>query len=143
MKKLYYVLACLFCVAACSKNDGDGGKGSFVPSDVCFVDTLYNELESAGNVEVKIRLAEPATGDFSVEVIASVENDLVEGEDYVFEPFMRSGAPAAEWLEGLVGSGTGSGMAVMFLCTGMLGFLASVLTGRSRWVRGLEEVKKV
>ena len=86
MKKLYYVLACLFCVAACSKNDGDGGKGSFVPSDVCFVDTLYNELESAGNVEVKIRLAEPATGDFSVEVIASVENDLVEGEDYVFEP---------------------------------------------------------
>ena len=63
--------------------------------------------------------------------------------DYMFEPFMRSGAPAAEWLEGLVGSGTGSGMAVMFLCTGMLGFLASVLTGRSRWVRGLEEVKKV
>ena len=86
MKKLYYVLACLFCVAACSKNDGDGGKGSFVPSDVCFVDTLYNELESAGNVEVKIRLAEPATGDFSVEVIASVENDMVEGEDYVFDP---------------------------------------------------------
>ena len=63
--------------------------------------------------------------------------------DYVFEPFMQSGAPAAKWLEGLVGSGTGSGMAVMFLCTGMLGFLASVLTGRSRWVRGLEEVKKV
>ena len=63
--------------------------------------------------------------------------------DYMFEPFMRSGAPVAEWLEGLVGSGTGSGMAVMFLCTGMLGFLASVLTGRSRWVRGLEEVKKV
>ncbi|HIY59118.1 MAG TPA: MFS transporter, partial [Candidatus Eisenbergiella pullistercoris] len=63
--------------------------------------------------------------------------------DYVFEPFMRSGAPAAEWLEGLVGSGTGSGMAVMFLCTGMLGFLASVLTGRSRWVRGLEEAEDI
>ena len=63
--------------------------------------------------------------------------------DYVFEPFMQSGAPAAKWLEGLVGSGTGSGMAVMFLCTGMLGFLASMLTGRSRWVRELEEVKTV
>ena len=63
--------------------------------------------------------------------------------DYVFEPFMRSGAPAAKWLEDLVGSGTGSGMAVMFLCTGMLGFLASVLTGRSRWVRGLEEAEDI
>ena len=63
--------------------------------------------------------------------------------DYVFEPFMRSKAPVAEWLKWLVGSGAGSGMAVMFLCTGMLGFLASMLTGRSRWVRELEEVKTV
>ncbi|HJC57675.1 MAG TPA: MFS transporter [Candidatus Eisenbergiella intestinipullorum] len=61
--------------------------------------------------------------------------------DYVFEPFMQSGAPAAAWLEGMVGSGNGSGMAVMFLCTGTLGFLASVLAGRSRRVRELEEVK--
>ena len=59
--------------------------------------------------------------------------------DYVFEPFMRSGMPAAGWLEELVGSGAGSGMAVMFLCTGTLGFLASLITGRSRWIKELEE----
>lgn len=59
--------------------------------------------------------------------------------DYVFEPFMRSGMPAAGWLEELVGSGAGSGMAVMFLCTGTLGFLASLITGRSRWLKELEE----
>ena len=59
--------------------------------------------------------------------------------DYVFEPFMRSKAPVAEWLKWLVGSGTGSGMAVMFLCTGSLGFFASLLTGRSRRIRELED----
>ena len=41
--------------------------------------------------------------------------------------------------EELVGSGAGSGMAVMFLCTGTLGFLASLITGRSRWIKELEE----
>ena len=59
--------------------------------------------------------------------------------DYVFEPFMRSKAPVAEWLKWLVGSGAGSGMAVMFLCTGSLGFFASLLTGRSRRIRELED----
>ena len=59
--------------------------------------------------------------------------------DYVFEPFMRSKAPVAEWLKWLVGSGVGSGMAMMFLCTGSLGFFASLLTGRSRRIRELED----
>ena len=52
---------------------------------------------------------------------------------------MRSGAPVAEWLEGLVGSGTGSGMAVMFLCTGICGFGMSVLSLRCKEIQKLNE----
>ncbi|MDF2887964.1 MAG: major facilitator superfamily protein [Lacrimispora sp.] len=47
--------------------------------------------------------------------------------DSVFEPFMSSEHAAAIFLQGIVGKGTGSGMAVMFLCTGILGALSSVL----------------
>lgn len=57
--------------------------------------------------------------------------------DYVFEPFMASGQPAALWLQGLVGAGAGSGMAVMFLCTGVLGSASSALLYRSRAVQSL------
>lgn len=48
--------------------------------------------------------------------------------DYVFEPFMQGNTPAASTLQKLVGVGTGSGMAVMFLCTGILGLTFSVLS---------------
>lgn len=41
--------------------------------------------------------------------------------DYVFEPFMASENAVALALQMLVGKGAGSGMAVMFLCTGILG----------------------
>lgn len=46
--------------------------------------------------------------------------------DYIFEPFMTTGNVVAIFLQKIVGSGAGSGMAVMFLCTGTLGFFASV-----------------
>jgi len=46
--------------------------------------------------------------------------------DYVFEPFMGNGSKLADTLEKLVGSGAGSGMAVMFLCTGIGGFVISM-----------------
>ena len=55
--------------------------------------------------------------------------------DHVFEPAMASGIPLARSLSHIVGAGPGSGMAVMFLCTGTLGFLVSVLCSRSRAVR--------
>ena len=42
---------------------------------------------------------------------------------YVFEPFLMSDALPAVMLQKLVGSGRGSGMAVMFLCTGVCGGL--------------------
>jgi len=57
--------------------------------------------------------------------------------DYVFEPFMASDYTAAVFLQNIVGKGAGSGMAVMFLCTGLLGALSSVLGYKNRSVRNL------
>lgn len=48
--------------------------------------------------------------------------------DYVFEPFMRSNADIVPLLGKIVGIGTGSGMAVMFLCTGICGFAMSIFS---------------
>ncbi|MDE7222578.1 MAG: hypothetical protein K2O34_02205 [Acetatifactor sp.] len=57
--------------------------------------------------------------------------------DYVFEPLMSSGSSMAAALGRLVGSGSGSGMAVMFLCTGVCGFLVSAFSYRNREIRKL------
>lgn len=47
--------------------------------------------------------------------------------DCVFEPFMTLDIPLTRFLKMLVGEGAGSGMAVMFLCTGILGTLFSLI----------------
>lgn len=47
--------------------------------------------------------------------------------DYVFEPFMQSTMKISLLLQKVVGAGDGSGMAVMFLCTGILGFFTSII----------------
>lgn len=53
--------------------------------------------------------------------------------DNVFEPFMSTNKSGlAEFLRKLVGSGSGSGMAIMFLCTGILGFTFSILLYNNR-----------
>ena len=52
--------------------------------------------------------------------------------DYVFEPFMRTDTAPAKLLQAVVGSGAGSGMAVMFLCTGVLGTLFSLVSYKKR-----------
>ena len=52
--------------------------------------------------------------------------------DYVFEPFMVSGSQGAKWVQGLVGNTEGSGMALMFVITGILGCLTSLLWYRSK-----------
>ncbi len=59
--------------------------------------------------------------------------------DRVFEPFMASGSPAAAFLGRLVGAGPGSGMAVMFICTGLIGTLWSLAAYSSRGVRELRD----
>ena len=60
--------------------------------------------------------------------------------DYVFEPFMKSGAALAGTLQFLVGAGNGSGMAAMFLCTGVCGFTMSLLSCTNREIRKLNEI---
>lgn len=52
--------------------------------------------------------------------------------DYVFEPFLVSGSQGAKWVQGLVGNTEGSGMALMFVITGILGCLTSLLWYRSK-----------
>lgn len=57
--------------------------------------------------------------------------------DYVFEPFMLMQGPIPQLLRKLVGEGAGSGMAVMFLCTGILGALFSFLFYQRKDIRDL------
>lgn len=59
--------------------------------------------------------------------------------DYIFEPFMRSNRGIVSALEILVGNGPGSGMAVMFLCTGICGFTLSILSLRSKKIQKLND----
>lgn len=58
--------------------------------------------------------------------------------DFVFEPFMASNQWAAVLLQKIVGTGAGSGMAVMFLCTGLFGAISSFLGYRNPYVQKLK-----
>ena len=60
--------------------------------------------------------------------------------DYVFEPFMMSESFVASVLQLLVGRGQGSGMAVMFLCTGLMGCLFSLIFYRRKEIQELREI---
>ncbi len=57
--------------------------------------------------------------------------------DYVFEPFMLMENSVTLFLRMLVGEGQGSGMAVMFLCTGMLGAFFSFIFYHQKDIREL------
>lgn len=57
--------------------------------------------------------------------------------DYVFEPFMLKENAVTLFLQMIVGEGTGSGMAVMFLCTGILGTLFSFIFYQRKDIRNL------
>ena len=58
--------------------------------------------------------------------------------DYVFEPFMQTAKPLAKILQMIVGTGAGSGMAVMFLCTGVLGAAFSFISYQQKAIRNIE-----
>ena len=60
--------------------------------------------------------------------------------DYVMEPFMKSGSRAADLLGKIVGTGNGSGMALMFLCTSIAGCLISLLSYRNKEIRKLDQI---
>lgn len=55
--------------------------------------------------------------------------------DYVFEPFMKSDNLIANVFSSIVGSGEGSGMAIMFLCTGISGFIISILSYQNKEIQ--------
>lgn len=57
----------------------------------------------------------------------------------VFEPFMLGGSAAAAALQTLTGAGPGSGMALMFVITGVLGGAMSLLFLFSKHIRALDE----
>ena len=57
--------------------------------------------------------------------------------DYVFEPFMDSGNGLAGMLGKIVGNSAGSGMAAMFLCTGLCGFAISIASCFNREIMKL------
>lgn len=58
--------------------------------------------------------------------------------DHVAEPFMRAAGPAAQALAPLVGSGAGSGMALLFLLVGLFGAVANFVQIKSRAYAPLE-----
>lgn len=51
--------------------------------------------------------------------------------DKIFEPFMQSTSPLQQLLSMIVGTGKGSGMAVIFLITGITGVISSLLCLRN------------
>lgn len=61
--------------------------------------------------------------------------------DYVFEPFMASGSGFAATMANIVGNGAGSGMAAMFLCTGICGFIVSLASCFNREIKKLDEME--
>lgn len=60
--------------------------------------------------------------------------------DYVFEPLMKSELIIAEIFRYLVGIGAGSGMSVMFLCTGILGFICSIVAYKNGEIQDLMKI---
>ena len=59
--------------------------------------------------------------------------------DHVMEPFMAGDSLARQALSKLVGTGAGSGMAVMILVSGLVGAAASLLALSSKGFRSLDE----
>jgi MFS family permease len=58
--------------------------------------------------------------------------------DYIFEPFMLAASPIQHIFSLLVGTGKGSGMAVIFLITGTIGFIVSMISLKSSIYKELD-----
>lgn len=57
--------------------------------------------------------------------------------EYLFEPFVNSGTKFSSAIVRLLGNTAGTGMAIMFLCTGITGFASCMLLSRSKRVKEL------
>ncbi len=58
--------------------------------------------------------------------------------DHIFEPFMLTVSSIQQILSSLVGTGKGSGMAVIFLITGVVGFSVSVWNSKKQVYKSLD-----
>ena len=58
--------------------------------------------------------------------------------DYVFEPFMATASPMQEALSVLFGTGSGSGIAIMFFIVGVVGCATSFLCLKNPLYRSLD-----
>lgn len=58
--------------------------------------------------------------------------------DYVLEPLMRTDTAPVKMLQHIVGTGAGSGMALMFLCTGLAGAVFSIISYQNKEIRRLK-----
>jgi MFS transporter, DHA3 family, macrolide efflux protein len=59
--------------------------------------------------------------------------------DFIFEPFMMTDSSFSYFFHILVGSDAGSGMAVMFLLTGLIGFISSMLWYKNRNIKRMTD----
>ena len=57
--------------------------------------------------------------------------------EYIFEPFIRGSFGLAAFLRLLVGDTKGSGMALMFICTGIIGAISCLLFINNRHIKKL------
>jgi DHA3 family macrolide efflux protein-like MFS transporter len=59
--------------------------------------------------------------------------------DYIFEPFMAAASPLQQLLTHIFGSGKGSGMAIMFMLTGIAGVVSNLLCLKNPVFQELDE----
>ena len=57
--------------------------------------------------------------------------------EYCFEPFVAGGSTFSSFMIRLLGDTEGTGMAIMFLCTGITGFISCMLLSRSKRLKEL------
>lgn len=60
--------------------------------------------------------------------------------EYIFEPFIHGGSKFAAFLLTLVGDTGGSGMALMFICTGIIGSMSCLLLSKNKHIIKLNEL---
>lgn len=124
------------------------GRSAFLWSAGLFVAAAFSSLINASNQAIWQRKVPPDVQGrvFAIRsLIAQVAGPLgqiLAGPlaDYVFEPGMRPGGALAGVFGGLTGTGPGTGMAVIFLLTGILGLIASLSALGVRSIREVETI---
>jgi MFS family permease len=58
--------------------------------------------------------------------------------DDIFEPFMTTSSPVQQFLSGFVGTGKGTGMAVIFIIIGIIGFITCLIGLRDKGFKQLD-----